>query len=58
MVTLMQRSRERGTLTAEPLAERKPRRPAGHAERARALSGAEPDLTNETACAVISPTRA
>ena len=45
VVKLMQRWRERGTLTAEPMGGRKPRRLAGHAERVRALVAAEPDPT-------------
>ncbi len=45
VVKLMQRWRERGTLTAEPMGGRKPQRLAGHAERVRALIAADPDLT-------------
>jgi transposase len=45
VVKLMQRWRERGTLTPEPMGGRKPQRPAGHAERVRALVAADPDLT-------------
>jgi transposase len=45
VVKLMQRWREHGTLTPEPMGGRKPQRPAGHAERVRALVAADPDLT-------------
>jgi transposase len=45
VVKLMQRWRERGTLTPEPMGGRKPQRLAGHAERVRALVAADPDLT-------------
>jgi len=45
VVKLMQRWRERGTLAAEPMGGRKPRRLAGHAERVRALVAGDPDLT-------------
>ena len=45
VVKLMQRWRERGTLTPEPMGGRKPQRLAGHAERVRALVAGDPDLT-------------
>jgi len=45
VVKLMQRWRERGTLTPAPMGGREPRRLAGHAERVRALVAAYPDLT-------------
>lgn len=47
VVKLMQRSRERGTLAAEPMGGIIPQRLAGHAERVRTLLAAEPDLTIE-----------
>jgi transposase len=45
VVKLMQRWRERGTLTPEPMGGRKPQRLAGQAERVRALVAGDPDLT-------------
>jgi len=45
VVELMQRWRRQGTLAARPLGGRKPRRPAAHGERVRALVAGEPDPT-------------